>query len=291
MFFNVAFRLAGGAVKNMATTSERALLAEADRLKKRSAEVRQDLREARKRTKTEAGSETTTATLCRLGLLSTGAGSLSSPSTTASSSSCPEVSTATPARKSAAQVSMHLILVVFALAKFRPEVAVAFTLGRGRGRRYAACGHDCNSADVEQSLTAAIENAYIDAPLNQCTDMLDDPAYYGNSTKLFKAIRYVMEYDVYHWVLSQNCDFGVAPVPPMMFAKALEFIPVGTPAVVKQRLVSSFEWAGVGARSWLINSRARWGATFGKLAVGPEVVDLADLQSKAGSLFQRAVYV
>ncbi|CAJ1424620.1 unnamed protein product [Effrenium voratum] len=94
------------------------------------------------------------------------------------------------------------------------------------------------------------------------------------------AARYVVEHQLFGWIVEQNSEHGVAPSRDQLVEKALCFTPSTLPSEVRRALAASFNAQPRAQRKWLARFRARWGARLGVLKV-QEVVPLEERQAKA----------
>ena len=198
------------------------------------------------------------------------------------STTSPSATMSFRSRLNVTAAKVRMLLMVYVLAHCRAEVAVAFALGKGRGPRFEfPCHAEEEPSDLSCELTVLIEEAYIKVDMDHLVNLFDNPDYYGSVAQVHLATRYVMEYDLFHWVVSQNCEKGVAPVVVSMYETAASLVPAEAPQFAQVRLESAFAMVGVAAYTWLKSFRRRWYAKVGKIEIGTDLPQ-EELQRKAG---------
>ncbi len=239
-------------------------------MRKRKAELQVELRKARKRAKRAGPLAGETLQTQRPYVASALAASPSA----ASSSTAPHV-------KEGCGDRMKLILMVYVLSDHRTEVAVDFSLGKGRGPRFDFSEPDDELLDLRQELAVSIEAAFDNISDDHLLDMFEDAAYYGSLNRIHAASRYVIEHNLNRWVLDQNCDYGAAPGRGAVLREALKFIPAAAPKWLRDRWKSVFSGNPLRTAShWLASFRRRWHAKIGTLESG-EDIEIELLRQKA----------
>ncbi|CAJ1383501.1 unnamed protein product, partial [Effrenium voratum] len=143
-------------------------------------------------------------------------------------------------------IASPLVGMVYNYSGRDPAITVDFVYGRGQSRR----------RHLEEGM----------------------PALCGRRAAC--AARYVVEHQLFGWIVEQNSEHGVAPSRDQLVEKALCFTPSTLPSEVRRALAASFNAQPRAQRKWLARFRARWGARLGVLKV-QEVVPLEERQAKA----------
>lgn len=152
---------------------------------------------------------------------------------------------------------MRILLMVCVFADYQMDAPVAFAMGKGRALRFEFFGLESEVEVRRQSFQSQIEDAFIAASDKFLTDLIDN----ADPTHLFAAARYTVEHSVYAWLLSQNCQHGVAPGKPLTLAMAYKFIPACAPDFIVQQLKTMIRDVAGMARNWLHSFRRRWHVT------------------------------
>ena len=97
----------------------------------------------------------------------------------------------------------------------------------------------------------------------------------------FAAGKYVVEYKLFHWVLTQNRCHGVAPSRTQLMEKAQAFVPSNVNSAVRSQLCKLFGGNPRAQRKWLARFRKRWGVRLGVLKV-QDYVPVEEKRAKAG---------
>ncbi|CAJ1347757.1 unnamed protein product, partial [Effrenium voratum] len=102
----------------------------------------------------------------------------------------------------------------------------------------------------------------------------------------FAAGKYVVEYKLFHWVLTQNRCHGVAPSRTQLMEKAQAFVPSNVNSAVRSQLCKLFGGKPRAQRKWLARFRKRWGVRLGVLKV-QDYVPVEEKRAKALAFFKR----
>jgi hypothetical protein len=179
------------------------------------------------------------------------------------------------------QTKMWMLLMVYVLANHRVEVAVAYAMGQGRGRRFELVGAADQMSTRSAGLEASIENAYIQTTKEHLLEMFTNSTFFGTLGRILLACRFVMEYDLFQWLVTQNCDRGVAPGFALLCEKARSFVPLCAPSSASVEWDHILSHAGQRSSDWLRSFRRRWHAKAdGKLGLGPDLTG-DELKKKA----------
>lgn len=150
--------------------------------------------------------------------------------------------------------------------------------------RFLAAKNKLNVAEasLSNSLASAIEDAYLQVPFETIVGLLDSPTCPRHRRDLFAAGRFIVETQLYTWLLAQNKK-GVAPGRQQLVAEACRLTPKDLPHDVAAMLEQY--WKGNGRarsqRKWLRRFRFEHGLQLGRVRV-QAVMPLADMQRKAG---------
>ena len=145
------------------------------------------------------------------------------------------------------------------------DIAVSWVLGQGRPERCRAGGFDMWDPETRRYMAAGVQSVYFRTPLGCIAGSLD-----GAYNDLYTACKYIMEWHLFHWLVGQNCDTGVAPGSFDMFAAAIRSIPAKAPQEVQDALRGHLSEGDRTAYAWLASFRKRWGGTKGKLPTGED---------------------
>ena len=157
-------------------------------------------------------------------------------------------------------------LMVYLLADYKAGVAVDFLQGRGRSLRSEFKDH-CHDDLVAWVETAYIETPLpvvrdlLDQPeADDNTTSAKNQRY-----KLQLAGRYVLEHALFQWTLNQNQVHGVAPSRDLLTSHALRIAPASLPPCARERLCCPLRSSSRTQRKWMRSFRRRWGARVGGL--------------------------
>ena len=173
-----------------------------------------------------------------------------------------------------------IVLMLFVLSDFCTDAVVSYTLGQGRPDHDAGPGYDATLADVRRNVTAGIESAYNCAPLDVIVGLFEDAGVYRWLGRVMAASRYIVEYHLFHWLVHQNCDNGVAPGSSEICVAACTFVPSKAPARAQDQLRRFLLANNRAAYYWLVSFRRRWGGKIGKLQLGTNLT-LVEMESTA----------
>ncbi|CAL1161340.1 unnamed protein product [Cladocopium goreaui] len=159
--------------------------------------------------------------------------------------------------------------------------------------RFLAAKNKLNVAEasLSNSLASAIEDAYLQVPFETIVGLLDSPTCPRHRRDLFAAGRFIVETQLYTWLLAQNKK-GVAPGRQQLVAEACRLTPKDLPHDVAAMLEQY--WKGNGRarsqRKWLRRFRFEHGLQLGRVRV-QAVMPLADMQRKAKAFWRWSNYV
>ena len=157
------------------------------------------------------------------------------------------------------------ILRLMELTGRNSETVASWVMGQGRPERCRDTAFNLWDAEVRRHIIAGIQSVYFRAPLESIAYALD-----SGHNEVYAASKYVMEWRLFHWLVEQTCDRGVAPGSFDMFAAATRFIPDKAPAGVQDALRGPLSEGNRTAYAWLASFRQRWGGTKGKLPTGED---------------------
>lgn len=163
---------------------------------------------------------------------------------------------------------MALAQLVYTLGQNSPAVLAHFLKRWGR----CAKANSSESAVVEQMAQDVIWACRSERVVAAEAPVADQVA----------AARYVVEYNLFHWVFKQNTLHGVAPARAQLVDKAVALIPDGLSADSHRKLRVLLNGKPRSQRKWLAKFRKHWGARLGILKVA-EILPLEQLQVKAGA--------
>lgn len=168
-------------------------------------------------------------------------------------------------------------MLLYALASHEISVAVSYVVTQEERRRHALPSRN------KEAIQSAIEEAYVNTPIDKLVALLDEPADLVSKRRLMAAAKHVVEYRLFESLLRQNCHKGVAPSSRHMLAQALRCISSNAPITVKEALRRQFAVVDRAPRKWLAKFRCRWGARIGKLKIRFDM-GTTEIREKAGSL-------
>eukprot|EP00438_Fugacium_kawagutii_P003616 Skav201517 [mRNA] locus=scaffold6187:249:731:+ [translate_table: standard] len=142
-------------------------------------------------------------------------------------------------------------------------------------------------SSLPNSFSAAIEDAYLQLPLETLVHLLDSPACPRQRRELFVAGSFLVKTRLFHWLLAQNKK-GVAPARRQLVGEACRSIPPELPRDIVDMLLRYFQGGGrpSSQRKWLRRFRANFGLRLGRLRV-QAVMPEEEMQRKAGEGFER----
>ena len=183
-----------------------------------------------------------------------------------------------------ARMLVPYVLLIFALSDCNTEVALAYALGIGRGRRHLVDAAQRLDDEYCEAVSAGIEWTYILAPEAQLQGMFDEPRFYGSRRRIRRAALYVVEFELFWWTVRQNCWYGLAPAGSQLLQKAISSISCGVPLPIRDRMVLEFATCSSVARNWLTKWRRRWGGRIGVMPKPGPRVQRPELLPKASWL-------
>ena len=169
------------------------------------------------------------------------------------------------------------VLALYELSGYSTDAVASWLLGQGKGRR----GGHRYDPETRDRMRTGVEWLYIRTPLQE----LEAPLT-SISTDIGLLGRYVVEYQLFHWLVKQNCDVGINPQTPQFLAEALRCMPSALPSAEKEKLRQLFEVSTRKTRKWITSFRTRWDIKDGMLVPG-EVLEPVVMQEKVsqGSLY------
>ena len=172
--------------------------------------------------------------------------------------------------------------MLYMLAAHCVEVATAFALGQGRSMQFKRRGSKDKLEKYRQSCANMLHTAYTESFDGMLLAMFTDSQYYGTPGRVLLATRYVMEYDLFQWLVKQNCDSNVAPDSTLRYATSIRFIPLEAPQWARHHYLDMLHAAGQRAYDWVRSFRQRWGARGNRvIPINPEL-EQSEMMAKAG---------
>ena len=165
-------------------------------------------------------------------------------------------------------IASPLVGVVYNYSGRDPAITVDFVYGRGQSRR----------RHLEEA--SGMQAVAIFTDVEKVFSQNSGDASAVRAQGRVRCARYVVEHQLFGWIVEQNSEHGVAPSRDQLVEKALCFMPSTLPSEVRRALAASFNAQPRAQRKWLARFRARWGARLGVLKV-QEVVPLEERQAKA----------
>ena len=159
------------------------------------------------------------------------------------------------------------LLLLLELAGFCTEVVVSYALGQGRDCRSMDSDFEVHDQGVRSVIAAGVELLFLGVPLNIMVTALDT-----SGQQVYSFSRYVVEYHLFHWLIHQNCNKGVAPSHAQLLMAAAGFVKkVLCPGCISERLNAFFVDGGRAARMWACRFKHKWGVRTGALKVGEDM--------------------
>ena len=192
----------------------------------------------------------------------------------AKAAACRQRSFGTPGRMQRCRTNSPQCLMVYFLAGRSSAAAVDFVLGRGwacRSKRSKRVGCVAavafQDAEVVRQIQIGVEEAVGSAAPSAFVALQTDPLTHFEFSDLLSAHKYVLEWNLYHWIASQNATQGVAPSREQVCAQCPVQISVHAPAQIQEKLRKLAHGSARKQRKWLQRFRNRWGARLGGLRV------------------------
>ena len=160
------------------------------------------------------------------------------------------------------------LVILYELSEFCDEAVVSYILGLGRPSRFQGHGFtDMWDAGLRSNISAGFGLVY---------QSLDVPFLVANlancAAKRLEALcKYIIEHKLFHWMVKNNCEQGVAPPILQLLLKAAQFIPVLAPLVIRDGLKQYFTKFDSTSYQWAASFRERWGLHGGVLGAGEDV--------------------
>jgi hypothetical protein len=174
----------------------------------------------------------------------------------------------------AAHADKKALLALYDLSGHCAELAASWLLGQGR----STSGHVDYDAAARQQTIAGVEWLYIKSPQELLASLLD-PA----PPQTYCLERYVVEYKLFHWLVDQNCDKGIAPSHKQLREQAANLVPDAMPMSKKTQMTKFFLENTRATRHWIVSFRQRWGVKPGAIVVG-ETLDPGVLRDRVSWL-------
>ena len=163
------------------------------------------------------------------------------------------------------------LLALFELSGHSSEVVASWLFGHGR----VAGGKGQRDPEEVELTKAGVEWLYIQTPDHELATAMDLA-----SEKILQLGRYVVEHNLFQWLVQQNCDRGVAPKNYQLLAEAVKSVPVAMHAGAKAKLCNLFQDVRRATRKWIARFRERWDVKNGMLAAG-ETLEPKVMEDKA----------
>ncbi len=151
-----------------------------------------------------------------------------------------------------------VLLLLFELAGVCSDVVVSYVLGQGRPERFRSHGFDAWNSDTRRFISVGVELLYLGVSYSLVVGLME-----AEDNVKCDLCKYVVEYNLFHWLVKQNCEKGVYPKSDQIFTAACSYLPTGAPVHLQQRLRSFFLGGDRAARCWLATFKDRWGVTTG----------------------------
>ena len=174
----------------------------------------------------------------------------------------------TPERRQRCPTNSPRCLMVYLLAGRSSAAAVDFVLGRGWACRSKHVGCVAlQDAEVVRQIQIGVEEAIGSAAPSAFVALQTDPLTHFEFSDLLSAHKYVLEWNLYNWIASQNATHGVAPSREQVCAQCPMQISEHAPAQIQEKLRKLACGSARKQRKWLQRFRNRWGARLGGLRV------------------------
>ena len=149
------------------------------------------------------------------------------------------------------------------------DIVVSFALGQGRPPMSRNHGFsDVWDTDLRSTLSAGVDLMFVAA-----VDSGYMLSYHSDCSVAQRKMvsKYIVEYNLWQWMLEQNCRKGVAPDIPSLLAQACKFIPGQAPEDIRAWLHSYFTAGNSTSYQWAASFKERWGMKPGSLDTGEDV--------------------
>ena len=179
------------------------------------------------------------------------------------------------------QLHRHIsaLVLLLQLSGFCTDLVVSWALGQGSIKKRQGSSFAVWDAEARRAISSGIEWLYIFAPMHLILSAIEN----CNPEELYQLSRYVIEYNLFHWLIKQNCEIGAAPKSAQIFEEVFRLIKVHLanllPEAVEEKLSQYFMESKRAARYWLVSFRKRWGIRPGQLDAGEEL-EPQQLQSR-----------
>ena len=104
-----------------------------------------------------------------------------------------------------------------------------------------------------EQLMRAVEDAYLEAPLDDLATLFEDTGQRSKQSSLYTAGLFVQQHRLYNWIVRQNSVHGVAPGRIQLIEAAKSLVPSDLPLTVRGQLSFYFQekHAARCQRKWL----------------------------------------
>ena len=158
------------------------------------------------------------------------------------------------------------LVLLLELSGGSTDVVVSYALGQGRPKQCCHSGLNVHDLNVRSNIAAGVELLYLKVPFNAVVHALDVP-----EQQIFRMSRYLVEHHVFHWLVDQNCQKGVAPSLSQVLVQASRFVSeLLRPSSTREKL-HLFFLGDRAARMWAVSFRQRWQVQDGRLQVGEDM--------------------
>ena len=152
------------------------------------------------------------------------------------------------------------VLAIYQLAGHDAEPAAAYLQGHGLQRKPRG------PMRTDDEAVVAVENLYLAADDTECSSAVAADCSDGfRNFALRAAAKYLVEYRIFHWVLTQNCDRGVAPSTRTLLQQIPGLLPGSLDVATADDVLASFDPNCRRGRMWACRWRRRWGLRLGQL--------------------------
>ena len=160
------------------------------------------------------------------------------------------------------------LFLLFELSGFCNDVVVSYALGLGRPDRFQTHGYEDK---WEPGLRSRISSGF-----DIIFESFDVPFLMENlanchPNRLMQLCKYVVEYQLFLWMVGLNCDQGIYPPIALLLVQAAKFIPGLAPQHVRDQLKGYFSNMGSTTYQWAASFTERWGTKLGVQQPGEDV--------------------
>ena len=151
------------------------------------------------------------------------------------------------------QLAQHAPTLLLILELSSSDVVVSYALGQGRTHREDMSAGQLWDVDLRSGVAAGIEWLYILAPEEVTASLLEQ-----DEKLMYRLGRYVVEHQLFHWTIKQNCESGVSPKNRQLKTQAARSIPTTLPAKIQTQLRNFFLNDDRTSRYWVHSFCKRW---------------------------------